>query len=230
MQSSPSPGQPRDVLQALRERYPEARCELDFTTPLDLLMATVLSAQSTDRRANAVTPQLFRAYPTVAAYAASDLADLEGIISSTGLFRQKAMSLRGIGQVLCERFGGQVPATMDDLMSLPGVGRKTASVVLAEGFGVPALSVDTHVIRLAQRLGWTSQSDPAAIERVLADLFPPSSWIALSHVIIWHGRRCCHARRPACGACPVALLCPSFGIGPTDPAIAAGLVTTLGPR
>ena len=220
----------RTVLKTLINAYPDARCELDFTTPLELLVATVLSAQSTDRRVNTVTPRLFEQCPDAASYAACPPMVLEEIIRPTGLFRTKAANLCRIGQVLTERFSGEVPVTMNELLTLPGVGRKTATVVLGEAFGVPGISVDTHVARVSQRLHWTESTDPVVIERELAQLFPAQDWVRLSHVVIWHGRRCCHARKPACGACPIADQCPSFGAGPTDPLIAAGLVTELGPR
>lgn len=217
-------------LRALARRYPDARCELAFTNPLELLVATVLSAQSTDRRVNTVTPRLFAACPDAASYAVSDPGLIEEIIRPTGMFRQKAQHLRSIGQLLCERFDGAVPASMAELIGLPGVGRKTAIVVLAEAFGVPGISVDTHVARVSRRLGWTSQTKPEAIERDLAGAWPRSWWIRGSHLVIWHGRRCCHARRPACGACPVAKVCPSVGTGPTDATIARALITESGPK
>lgn len=204
--------------------YPEADCELDFTSPLELLVATVLSAQSTDKRVNVVTRTLFARYRTAADYAGADRAELEELIKPTGFFRAKTDSLMRIGQALVERFDGQVPGRMVDLVSLPGVGRKTANVVLGNAFGVPGITPDTHFLRVTRRLGWTTQTDPDKVEREVGLLFPRKDWTQLSHNIIWHGRRRCHARNPACGACPVARLCPSFGEGPTDPAKAATLV------
>jgi endonuclease III len=204
--------------------YPDAHTELNFTTPLELLVATILSAQSTDRRVNMVTPVLFARYRTAADYAAANREDLEKIIQSTGFFRAKTTSLIGLGQALCDRFGGEVPSRLRDLVTLPGVGRKTANVVLGNAFGVPGITVDTHFARLARRFGWTTQTDPVKIESEVGALFPRSEWTMLSHRLIWHGRRVCHARRPACGACEVARLCPSFGIGPTDPQVARALV------
>jgi len=204
--------------------YPDAHCELDFASPLELLVATILSAQTTDKRVNQVTPVLFARYRSAADYAAADRGDMEKIIQSTGFFRAKTTSLIGLGQALCERFGGEVPGRLRDLVTLPGVGRKTANVVLGNAFGVPGITVDTHFARLSRRLGWTVQDDPVKIEREVGSLFPRKEWTILSHRLIWHGRRVCHARRPACGACGLARLCPSFGIGPTDPEIARKLV------
>ena len=193
----------------LAEAYPDADTELDFTTPLELLVATVLSAQSTDVRVNAVTPELFARYPDAAAYAAADRAELESYIQSIGLHRSKAASIQGLAQAICERHGGEVPGTLEELIALPGVGRKTANVVLGNAFGVPGITVDTHVGRLARRFGWTEESTPEKVEVDLMELFPPAEWTDLSHRMILHGRRVCHARNPACDACPLAALCPS---------------------
>lgn len=210
---------------ALAELYPDAACELDFTTPLELLVATVLSAQSTDRRVNAVTPTLFARYPDAAAYAGADRTDVEAIVHPTGFFRAKTESLLGIGAALVERFDGEVPGTLAELVTLPGVGRKTANVVLGNAFGVPGLTPDTHFIRLSNRFGWVASTKPDVVEAAVGELFDPQQWVGVSHRVIWHGRRRCHARRPACGACPLGpVLCPSYGEGPTDPAVAAGLV------
>ncbi|HEX7267203.1 MAG TPA: endonuclease III [Streptosporangiaceae bacterium] len=214
----------RRINRELARVYPDAHTELNFTTPLELLVATILSAQSTDRLVNMVTPVLFARYRTAADYAAANREDIEKIIHSTGFFRAKTTSLIGLGQALCDRFGGEVPSRLRDLVTLPGVGRKTANVVLGNAFGVPGITVDTHFARLARRFGWTTQTDPAKIESEVGALFPRSEWTMLSHRLIWHGRRVCHARRPACGACEVARLCPSFGIGPTDPEVARALV------
>ena len=218
----------RRILTVLGETYPDARCELDFTTPLELLVATVLSAQCTDQRVNSVTPALFRRYPDAAAYAAADRMELESLIAPTGFFRQKAKTLQALGQKLCDRYGGEVPGRLDDLVTLPGVGRKTANVVLGDAFGVPGITVDTHLGRLARRFGWTEQTDPEKVEAELMALVPKKDWTLMSHRVIWHGRRRCHARRPACGACPVARWCPAFGEGPTDPVVAAKLVRDSG--
>jgi endonuclease-3 len=214
----------RRVNRELALLYPDAHCELNFGSPLELLVATILSAQCTDRRVNLVTPAVFARYPTAADYAAADRGELEKMIQSTGFFRAKTNSLIGLGQALCDRFGGDVPGRLRDLVTLPGVGRKTANVVLGNAFGVPGITVDTHFTRLSRRLGWTSSTDPEKIEPEVGALFPRSEWTMLSHRLIWHGRRVCHARRPACGACAIARLCPSFGEGPVDEATAAKLV------
>jgi endonuclease III len=210
----------------LTELYPDAHCELDFTSPLQLLVATILSAQCTDRRVNLVTPTLFAKYPTAADYAAADRAEIETIIMSTGFFRAKTTSIIGMAQAVCERFGGEVPGRLKDLVTLPGVGRKTANVVLGNAFGVPGITVDTHVGRLTRRFGWTTEVDPVKVETDIAALIPRREWTLLSHRVIWHGRRVCHSRKPACGACALAPLCPSFGLGPTDEATARKLVKT----
>jgi len=201
----------------LAAHYPYAHCELDFTNPLELLVATILSAQTTDVGVNKVTPTLFARYPTAAAYAAADREALEQIIRPTGFFRAKSESLIKLGAALVEKFAGAVPDRLDQLVTLPGVGRKTANVVLGNAFGVPGITVDTHFGRLTRRFGWTEETDPVAVEEAIGALFPKSDWTMLSHVLIFHGRRICHAKRPACGACPVAALCPSFGTGEVDP-------------
>ena len=218
----------RRIHRQLAEAYPDARCELDFTTPWQLLVATVLSAQTTDKRVNTVTPTLFARYPGPAELAAADSADVEAIIAPTGFFRAKTASLIKLAAAVLERHGGEVPARLDALVSLPGVGRKTANVVLGDAFGVPGITVDTHVGRLARRFGWTTQTDPVKVEVEVGALFEKRDWVMLNHRVIWHGRRRCHALRPACGACPVARLCPSYGEGPTDPVEAARLVRTKG--
>ena len=212
------------IVRALDDQYPDVRCELDFTTPLELLIATVLSAQCTDLLVNKVTPGLFANYPTAQALAGANLLELEDQIRPTGFFRQKAATLQGIGRQLCDRFGGEVPARLDDLVTLPGVGRKTANVVLGEAFAIPGIAVDTHVLRVARRLGWTVQTDPVKVEQDLMALLPIADWTRVSQLVIWHGRRRCHARKPACGACSLAPSCPSYGEGPTDPSDAARLV------
>ncbi|HMG62642.1 MAG TPA: endonuclease III [Streptosporangiaceae bacterium] len=204
--------------------YPDAHCELDFTTPLELLVATILSAQCTDKRVNLVTPVLFGRYRTAADYAAAGRDDMEKIIQSCGFFRAKTTSIIGLGQALCERFGGEVPRRLSDLVTLPGVGRKTANVLLGNAFGVPGITVDTHFGRLSRRFGWTTEDDPVKVEHEVGALFPRSEWTVLSHRLIWHGRRVCQSRRPACGACGIGALCPSYGEGPTDPVLAAKLV------
>jgi endonuclease-3 len=216
----------RRIDRVLQETYPDAHCELDFTTPLELVVATILSAQSTDAGVNKVTPSLFLRYPTAAAYAGADRAELEEMIHSTGFFRAKTNSLIGLGQALVERYGGEVPAKLADLVTLPGIGRKTANVVLGNAFGVPGITVDTHFGRLSRRFGWTTEDDPVKVEHEVGAMFPKRDWTMLSHRVIFHGRRCCHAKRPACGACPVARLCPSYGEGELDPVKAARLVKT----
>jgi endonuclease-3 len=216
----------RRIYRELTVLYPDAHTELNFSSPLELLAATILSAQCTDKRVNMVTPTVFARYRSAADYASADRGELEKMIQSTGFFRAKANSLIGLGQALCDRFGGEVPAKLSDLVTLPGVGRKTANVVLGNAFGIPGITVDTHFARLSRRFGWSASTDPVTIEADVASLFPPKDWTDLSQRMIWHGRRVCHARRPACGACGVARLCPSFGEGPTDPEVAAKLVKT----
>jgi endonuclease-3 len=214
----------RRINRELADVYPDARCELDFTTALELSVATILSAQTTDKRVNEVTPALFRRYRTAADYAAADRAELEQMIHSTGFFRNKASSLIKLGQELVERFDGEVPRTLKELVTLPGFGRKTANVVLGNAFDIPGITVDTHFGRLARRWGWTAETDPVKVEHAVGELIAKKEWTILSHRVIWHGRRICHSRKPACGACPIARLCPSYGEGPTDAATAAKLV------
>ena len=218
------PRRARRVNRLLAERYPTARCELDFRTPLELLVATVLSAQTTDVRVNQVTPVLFARYPDAAALASADRAELEELLRPTGFFRAKAASVIGLAQAIVERHDGDVPPRMKDLVALPGVGRKTANVVLGNAFGVPGLPVDTHVGRVVRRLGLTKDEDPVVVEAQLCAMVEKREWTMFSHRVIFHGRRTCHARRPACGACPLAALCPSYGEGETDPVRAAKLV------
>lgn len=219
----------RRVNRILADTYPDARCELDFDNPFELLVVTVLSAQTTDRRVNAVRPTLFAAYPNAAAMAAADRTHLETIIGPLGFFRAKTDSLLKLSAALVERFGGEVPPRLDDLVTLPGVGRKTANVVLGNAFDIPGITVDTHFGRLVRRFGWTAELDPVKVEFAVGALFPRRDWTMLSHHVIWHGRRICHAKKPACGACPLAAICPSYGEGPTDAAEAAKLVRTQGP-
>ena len=214
----------RRINRELARLYPDARIELNFTSPLELLVAAILAAHTTDHQVNQVSRVLFARYRTAADYAAADRAELEAMIHPTGYFRAKTNTLISLGQALCERFGGEVPGTLDDLVTLPGVGRKTANMVLGDAFSTPALTVDTHFARLARRFGWTAQTDPAKIERDVAALLPRQEWTAASHRLTWHGRRVCHARTPACGACGIARLCPSFGLGPTDEKTARKLV------
>ena len=216
----------RRIDRLLADTYPDAHCELDFTSPLELVVATILSAQCTDARVNMVTPTLFARFPTAADYAGADRAELEKLITSTGFFRAKTNSLIGLGQALVERYDGEVPGKLVDLVTLPGVGRKTANVVLGNAFGVPGITVDTHFGRLSRRFGWTTEDDPVKVEHEVGALFPRRDWTMLSHRLIFHGRRLCHSRKPACGACPVARLCPSYGEGELDPVKAAKLVKT----
>ncbi|MEU9127867.1 endonuclease III [Kitasatospora sp. NPDC048540] len=214
----------RKINRALAELYPYAHPELDFESPFELLVATVLSAQTTDLRVNQTTPALFAAYPTPEDMAAADPEKLEEIIRPTGFFRAKAKSLIGLSTALRDRFDGEVPGRLADLVTLPGVGRKTANVVLGNAFGVPGITVDTHFGRLARRFGWTTDEDPEKVEAAVAEIFPKSEWTMLSHRVVFHGRRVCHSRKPACGACPIAPLCPSYGTGETDPEKAAKLL------
>lgn len=214
----------RRMNRELAELYPDAHCELDFASPYQLLIATVLSAQTTDTAVNSVTPALFAKYPSPHDLAAADPQDVETIIQPTGFYRNKTKSIIALARDLEERFDGEVPKRLSDLVTLHGVGRKTANVVLGNAFGIPGITVDTHFRRLARRFGWTTSEDPDTIEAEVGALFPKQEWTMLSHRLIWHGRRRCHSRRPACGACPLARWCPSFGEGPTDPEVAAKLV------
>ncbi len=214
----------RKILRVLEETYPDARCELEFADPFQLLCATVLSAQCTDVRVNSVTPELFRRYPDPTEMAAADPEELELIIRSTGFYRSKAASLMGLAQLIVAEHGAEVPAELQALTQLPGVGRKTANVVLGNAFDIPGITVDTHVGRLSRRMGFTVHDDPVKVEHDLMSIFPSKTWTQMSHVMIWHGRRRCHSRKPACGACPVVRWCPSAGLGPLDPVEAEKLV------
>jgi len=220
----------RRINRELAATYPDAHCELDFANPFELLVATICSAQTTDVRVNAVTPRLFAAYPDAEALAAADPDVVEQILAPTGFFRAKTRSIIGMAAAVVQNFDGQVPGRLSDLVTLPGVGRKTANVVLGNAFGVPGITVDTHFGRLARRFGWTDSTDPDEVEAQVGAMFPKSEWTMLSHRLIWHGRRRCHAKKPACGACPVAAWCPSYGEGPTDEAVAAKLVKDGPPR
>ncbi|HEX5400796.1 MAG TPA: endonuclease III [Pseudonocardiaceae bacterium] len=212
------------MFKVLGEEFPDAHCELDFTTPLELLVAVVLSAQSTDVGVNKVTPALFARYRTAADYAGANRVELEEMIRPTGFYRNKASALMGLGTALVERFDGEVPGKLVDLVTLPGVGRKTANVVLGDAFGVPGITVDTHFGRLVRRWGWTGEEDPVKVEHVIGELIARKEWTNLSHRVIYHGRRVCHAKKPACGVCMLADQCPSFGTGPIEPEKAAPLV------
>ena len=216
----------RAVYRILSKTYPEIRCELDFKNPLELIVATVLSAQCTDKRVNTITPALFKKYKTAKAYAGADIHQLEELVFQTGFYRAKARHIKGIGIKLLEEFNGEVPSTLEELITLPGVGRKTANVVLGHAFDIPGITVDTHFGRLSRRFGWTKEMDPVKVERIVGELIPQKEWTNLSQRMIWHGRRICHSRKPACGACPIAKLCPSVGIGEMDVTKAKLLVKT----
>ena len=216
----------RAIYRILTKTYPEIRCELDFKNPLELIVAVVLSAQCTDKRVNQITPALFRKYKSAADYARAPLPEIEEYIFSAGFYHAKARHLKGLGTKLVEEFDGEVPATLEELITLPGVGRKTANVVLGHAFNIPGITVDTHFGRLSRRFEWTTSMDPVKVEFEVGDLIPQKEWTNLSQRMIWHGRRICHSRKPACGACPVAKICPSVGIGEMDPKKAALLVKT----
>ena len=216
----------RRINRELGELYPDAHCELDFSNPLELSVATILSAQCTDKRVNETTPAVFAKYKTAADYASADRTVLEELIRPTGFYRNKTTSLINFGQALTDRFDGEVPHTLKELVTLPGFGRKTANVILGEAFGLPGITIDTHFGRLARRWQWTAETDPVKVEFAVAELFPKKDWTLLSQRVIWHGRRMCHARKPACGVCPLAPYCPSYGDGPIDPIQAQKLVKT----
>jgi endonuclease III len=202
-----------EIVARLQQHYPQVRFALDFHTPLQLLVATILAAQCTDARVNQVTPALFRRYPTARAFAEADLAELEEMVKTTGFFRNKARALKSVGQALLAEHDGEVPDDMDGLVALPGVGRKTANVVLGNAFGInEGIAVDTHVQRLSRRLGLTEETDPENIESDLMPLIPRESWTLFAHLMQAHGRAICQARRPECPVCPVADLCPSAEI------------------
>ena len=218
--------QARAIYRILTKTYPNIRCELDFENPLQLIIATVLSAQCTDKRVNAVTPALFKKYKNLKAFVRADIGDIENLIFQTGFYRAKARYIKELTTKVLTDFGGEVPATLEELITLPGVGRKTANVVLGHAFDTPGITVDTHFGRLSRRFGWTIEKDPVKVEHIVGALFPRSEWTNLSQRMIWHGRRICHSRKPACGICPVAKLCPSFGIGEMDVEKATLLVKT----
>ncbi|MDO4665611.1 MAG: endonuclease III [Actinomycetaceae bacterium] len=204
-----------DAARALAKAYPDAHCELNFTGPFELLVATVLSAQTTDARVNTVTPQLFNKFPTPAKMAVADVSELEDIVRPLGLFRRRAAALQKLAELLVENFGGQVPKTIKALTSLPGVGRKTANVVRGNCFGESAITVDVHVGRVVRRLGWSTNKDPLKVEKDL-DALLETDWTQLCHELIWHGRRCCHSRNPECGRCPLLRYCPQIGVCEDD--------------
>jgi endonuclease-3 len=204
--------QARRVVQGLAKLYPDAKCSLDHRGPLQLLIATILSAQCTDDRVNLVTPALFARYPDAKAFANARQAELEQMVQSTGFFRNKAKSIQGCCKAIVEQHGGRVPGTMEELHALPGVGRKTANVVLGNVFGVPGLVVDTHVLRISRRLGLTREKTAEKVERDLMAILPPEEWVAFGHRMIYHGRRVCKAPRPLCDKCTLASFCPKIGV------------------
>ena len=216
--------QPRAIYRVLTKTYPDVRCELDFKTPFQLLCATVLSAQCTDKRVNRVTPKLFKKFGTPKKMAGADLLVIEELIHSTGFFRSKARSLKGLSIKIMDEYGGEVPPDLTQLVKLPGVGRKTANVVLGHAFDIPGITVDTHFGRLSRRFGWSKSMDPVKVEFEVGALIARNEWTNLSQRMIWHGRRICHSGKPACAACPLAKLCPSFGIGEMDKVKAMALV------
>ena len=205
----------KKIISSLRKAYPAAHCELNFSNPLELLVATILSAQCTDKRVNIVTESLFRKYRSAADFAKADLSELEQDIKTAGFYRNKAKSIKAAAQSIVEKHGGKVPQTMEELIELDGVGRKTANVVLGNAFDMNVgVVVDTHVARLSFRLGLTSEKDPAKIEQILMKLVPQEQWTLFSHLLIWHGRRRCYARKPDCPNCEVKALCPRIGVTP----------------
>jgi len=214
----------RKIRRILAEIYPYAVAELDFDDAWQLLVATVLSAQTTDVRVNSVTPILFATYPGPRELAEAESESVQEIVRPLGFYRSKARSIQALANRVVDEYDGAVPGKLKDLVTLPGVGRKTANVVLGNAFGVPGVTVDTHFGRLARRLGWSTQEDPVKVERDVTALFPATVWTELSHQLIYHGRRICHSRKPACGVCPIADLCPSYGAGPTDPQVARKLL------
>jgi endonuclease-3 len=212
------------IYRQLTKSYPNVRCELDYRTPFQLLVATVLSAQCTDKRVNQTTPALFKKYPNPKKMAKADLKDIQKLVKSTGFYRAKAKNIKALSNKIMEEFEGDVPSNLDDLITLQGVGRKTANVVLGHAFGIPGITVDTHFGRLSRRFGWSKQNDPVKVEFEVGKLIAEKEWTNLSQRMIWHGRRVCHSRKPACGACPIAKLCPSYGTGEIDPIKAKRLV------
>ena len=212
------------MYRVLTKSYPNVKCELDFKNPFQLLVATVLSAQCTDKRVNQTTPALFKKYKSIKKMANAELSDIEQLVKSTGFFRAKAKNIKSLSEKIMRDFDGYVPDRLEDLITLPGVGRKTANVVLGHAFDTPGITVDTHFGRLSRRFGWSKSNDPVKVEFEVGDLIPQKEWTNLSQRLIWHGRRVCHSRKPACGACSLSKLCPSFGIGEIDPIKAKRLV------
>jgi endonuclease-3 len=214
----------RAIYRILTKTYQNVRCELNYKTPFQLLVATVLSAQCTDKRVNQTTPDLFKKYPDPKKMAEAEIKDIQRLVKSTGFYRAKAKNIKSLSSKIITEFDGKVPDDLESLITLPGVGRKTANVVLGHAFGIPGMTVDTHFGRLSRRFGWSKSLDPVKVEFEVADLIPKREWTNLSQRLIWHGRRVCHSRKPACGACPLAKYCPSFGVGEMDPVKAARMV------
>ena len=214
----------KSIYRILSRNYPNVRCELDYKNPYQLLVATVLSAQCTDKRVNQTTPALFKKYNSIKKMAAADLKDLQRLVKSTGFYRAKAKNIKLLSHRILTDFNGKVPSNIEDLVTLPGVGRKTANVVLGHGFNIPGITVDTHFGRLSRRFGWSDKKDPVKVELEVGKLIPEKEWTNLSQRLIWHGRRVCHSRKPACGACVLAKLCPAYGIGEVDKVKARKLV------
>jgi len=212
------------IYKILTKTYPNVGCELDYKNPFQLLVATVLSAQCTDKRVNQTTPALFKKYNSIKKMAAADLKDLQRLVKSTGFYRAKAKNIKLLSHKILTDFNGKVPSNIKDLVTLPGVGRKTANVVLGHGFNIPGITVDTHFGRLSRRFGWSDKKDPVKVEFEVGELITQKEWTNLSQRLIWHGRRVCHSRKPACGACVLAKLCPSYGLGEVDKIKASRLV------
>lgn len=215
MKETPRRRQATKIRTALKKLYPDAECALHYDSPLQLLIATILSAQCTDVRVNMVTPALFARFPDASSFANADRAEIEALIQSTGFFRNKAKHIQECCRLLVERHGGEVPSTLDELVQLPGIGRKTANVVLGNAFGIPGITVDTHVGRLSRRLGLTEEDDPEKVERDLMALLPEEEWTQMSHSLILHGRQVCHARKPNCAGCEMEKFCPRVGVPTT---------------
>ena len=214
----------RAIYRILTKTYPNVRCELNYKTAYQLLVATVLSAQCTDKRVNQTTPALFKKYPNPVKMEQADIKDIQRLVKSTGFYRAKAKNIKTLSSKIITDFDGKVPNKLESLITLPGVGRKTANVVLGHAFGIPGITVDTHFGRLSRRFGWSELLDPVKVEFEVGNLIPRKEWTNLSQRLIWHGRRVCHSRKPACGACALAKLCPSYGIGEVDPIKAKRMV------
>jgi endonuclease-3 len=214
----------RVIYQILTKTYPNVRCELNYKTPFQLLVATVLSAQCTDKRVNQTTPALFKKYPNPKKMGEAEIKDIQRLVKSTGFYRAKAKNIKSLSSKIVTEFDEKVPSNLGELITLPGVGRKTANVVLGHAFGIPSITVDTHFGRLSRRFGWSKSQDPVKVEFEVGELISRKEWTNLSQRLIWHGRRVCHSRKPACGACPLAKYCPSFGVGEMDPVKATRMV------